>query len=68
MNFAKFLKTPFLQNTSGGLLLNVPFKINFTDMWTEKYCGEKNLFLLCFKTHGTSLFTVFEKTHAMKWA
>ena len=29
VNFAKFLRTPFLQNTSGRLLLNKPLTIHF---------------------------------------
>ena len=34
MNFAKFLRTPFLQNTSGRLLLDI-FDLDMKNTWTN---------------------------------
>ena len=36
VNFGKFLRTAFLQNTPGRLFLNI------VDQWTENYCKGKN--------------------------
>ena len=49
VNFAKFLRTPFLQNTSGRLLLTFKGSLNLTNLklgWiSQNYCIFKNVLI-----------------------
>ena len=56
MKFAKFLKTPFLQNTSGRLLLSILCyagtfreKVDEVNTYLEEICAKKEIAII---THG----------------
>ena len=53
VNFAKFLRTPFWQNFSGRLLLELAVKENCV----EKTCGSHSFFLFCLVVESLSFFS-----------
>ena len=50
VNFAKFLRTPFLQNTSGRLLLQVNIYWNFLVFFCNKWSIFLHSYSVCYET------------------
>ena len=57
VNFAKFLRTPFLQNTSGRLLLNKGFFKIASNKSVRTACVCIVFFFHCFEYHGQNIFS-----------